>query len=377
MDSMVQNEPALESSDEGRRLVDIASEVMQVRSARWADRGLGRLIGRSIPAGEPAAELRGRLIVDANVAYERLAERYRVLGYVLLLRRDGDDDVAIAIPGSLPRTSGRPWVAVGLFLATVASVLWLGAMYEGVPGDLLAGWPFALSLLGILVAHEMGHYVVARWLKVPASLPYFIPMPFSPFGTMGAVIQTKAPTVNRRALLLLGASGPLAGLIVTLPVLFLGLSTSPVDFVQPGSGSIQEGNSLLYAGMKLLVFGQVLPSGHMDVFVNSIAWAGWAGLLVTGLNLIPAGQLDGGHIAYALFGRHARWLTWGVVAGLLALSPLWEGWILWAALVLFLGRAHAVPLDDVTPLRDRDKLLAALCLLLFVLVFIPVPMTFQ
>ncbi len=352
-----------------------AATVMQLRTVRWADERLTELVGRPVPKGAPVLELRGRFLIPAEEVYSQLSERFASLGYVLMLREDKGDQVILAIPGALPRESGRPWVAVALFAATLLSVLWVGAEYEG-SASLLGGWPFAASLLGILLAHEMGHYLVARWLGVPASLPYFIPMPVSLLGTMGAVIQTRAPTRNRRELLLLGASGPLAGMVVAIPVLFLGLSTSHLGFIPQGLATFQEGNSLLYAAAKLLVFGRFLPSGNLDVFINSVAMAGWAGLLVTGLNLIPAGQLDGGHVAYALLGRRAKWLTWVVVVVMLGLSPLWQGWLLWAALVLLLGRVHAVPLDDVTPLRTKDKMLAFLAIAVFVLVFIPVPMSF-
>ncbi len=366
-----------EESGDGRQLVMLATQVMQLRTARWVQEGLSELVGRPVPGGDPALELRGQLLMDSERAYQWLSEHFSALGYVAMLRKDRGDHVVIAIPGSLPQSSGRNRTAIILFAVTLLSVLWVGADYEQAPGDLLAGWPFAASLLGILLAHEMGHYLVARWQRIPASLPYFIPMPMSLLGTMGAVIQTRAPSRNRRALLLLGASGPLAGMVVAIPVLLLGLSSSQLGIVRPELGSFQEGNSLLYAAAKLLVFGRFLPSGNVDVFINAVALAGWAGLLVTGMNLIPAGQLDGGHIAYALFGRQARWFTWGVVGGLLALSTLWQGWLLWAGLVLFLGRVHAVPLDDVTPLRGGERLLAALCLALFVVVFIPIPIAFH
>jgi len=347
---------------------------MAIRTVRWRDQGLEQIIGRPMPVGDPVLEVRGRLLVESERAYQRLSHRFSELGHVLMLREDKGEHVILAVPGSLPTEAGRPMLAVALFAATLLSVLWVGAEYEQAAG-LVGGWPFAASLLGILLAHEMGHYLVARRLGVPASLPYFIPMPLSLLGTMGAVIQTRAPTRNRRELLLLGISGPLAGVVVAVPVLLLGLSTSQIGYVPPGMAAFQEGNSILYAWLKYLVFHRMLPSGGMDVFINSVALAGWAGLLVTALNLIPAGQLDGGHVAYALLGSKARRLTWAVVGALVALSLLWQGWLLWAGLVLILGRVHAVPLDDVTPLRTREKLLAAAGIVLFILVFIPVPMS--
>lgn len=351
-----------------------ASEVMDVQSVRLVEKGLTRLVGRPTPSGEPAVEIEGRFLIEPARAYEHLEGRFRELGYVLLLRRDGDRQIALGIPGELPKSTGRPWVAVAMFALTVLSTLWVGSGYAGQPDDLLAGWPFTVSLLGILLTHEMGHYLVARWQKVPATLPYFIPFP-TILGTMGAVIQIKAPPRDRRSLLLLGAAGPLAGLVVAIPVLILGLSQSHVAAINYGLGYFQEGNSLLYAALKYLVFGQILPSNGMDVMIGPVAFAGWAGLLVTGMNLIPAGQLDGGHITYSLLGNRARWLMWGVVGGLLALSLLWQGWLLWAALVLLFGRVNSVPLDDVTELTAREKALAVVALIVFVLVFIPIPVT--
>jgi len=241
--------------------------------------------------------------------------------------------------------------------------------------NLLDGWPFAASLLAILVAHEFGHYLMARHLGSPTSLPYFIPMPLGPFGTLGAFIRMSIPPRNRRHLLMIGAAGPLAGLVLAVPILWLGLSMSHV-LPQPASNYMLEGNSLLYAGLKLAMFGKWLPGGGEDVFIHQIAFAGWAGLLVTGLNLIPAGQLDGGHIVYALLGpRGARVATWIVLAALAGLSFLWTGWILWLVLVFVFGRFQDMPLDAITELRRSQRLLAAAMLIVFLLVFTPIPLT--
>lgn len=359
---------------------EAVSEVMDIRSVEHVSRDLSSIVGRKVPAGAPAVQISGRLVMNSEQAYDRLALRFKELGFVPLLRYRGGEHVAIAIPGELPRSAGRPWVAALMFGLTLLSVLYVGSGYEWQPGrpfpefPFLEGWPFAVSLLGILLAHEMGHYILARWSRTPASLPYFIPFP-TLLGTMGAVIQTTAPPRNRKTLLLLGAAGPWAGMLLIVPVLMIGLSTSQVDFIRPGTGSFQEGNSLFYLAIKYATFGMVLPSRGMDVFLNSVAFAGWAGLLVTGLNLIPAGQLDGGHIAYALLGRRARYLTWVVVGVLVALSTLWQGWLLWAFLVLLMGRVHSVPLDDVTPLGLRERGIAMLSVLLFIVTFIPIPMT--
>jgi membrane-associated protease RseP (regulator of RpoE activity) len=183
------------------------------------------------------------------------------------------------------------------------------------------------------------------------------------------------PARNRRHLLAIGAAGPLAGLVLAVPILILGLSLSKVVPLPPGNYQM-EGNSLLYAGLKLLMFGRFLPSGGEDVWIHPVAFAGWAGLLVTALNLIPAGQLDGGHIMYALLGpRNARRVTWGVLAVLAGLSFLWVGWVLWLALVFIFGRLQDMPLDEITELTASQKLLAAVMVAVFLLVFVPVPLT--
>jgi membrane-associated protease RseP (regulator of RpoE activity) len=178
-------------------------------------------------------------------------------------------------------------------------------------------------------------------------------------------------------LLDVGAAGPLAGLVFAIPILIYGLSISPV-LPLPDTYAM-EGNSILYAIAKFAVKGQMLPSGGQDVYLSQMAHAGWIGLLVTGLNLIPVGQLDGGHIAYALFGKRARRLYWPVLAALAVLAlftMIFAGiptWLVWVVLIFFLGRIYAEPLDDVTPLDHRRRLIAIISLILFFLVFVPIP----
>jgi membrane-associated protease RseP (regulator of RpoE activity) len=269
-------------------------------------------------------------------------------------------------------------VALVLFGLTVLSCLFVGAqMVEGlteVNWRLLDGLPFAAALLAILTAHEFGHYLTARRLGSPTSLPYFIPMPLGPFGTLGAFITMSIPPRNRRHLLAIGAAGPLAGLVLAVPLLWIGLRLSHVQPLPAYSYQL-EGNSLLYIALKIMMFGRFLPSGGVDVFIHPVAFAGWAGLLVTALNLIPAGQLDGGHIMYALLGRKgARIVTWIVIVALAGLSFVWTGWLLWLGLVLVFGRLQDRPLDDITQLTARQRLFAAAMIVVFVLVFVPVPL---
>lgn len=291
-----------------------------------------------------------------------------------------------------------------LFAATCLSVLWTGARMTNefrtptTLAELCSGWVYALPLMSILLSHELGHYVAARIHGVPASLPYFLPLPeVSPFGTLGAVIAMPERIRSRNALLDIGAAGPLAGMVVALPVLVLGLSLSHVEAQSTGY-YVQEGQSLLYWLLKYLVKGGI-PSGH-DVMLHPTATAGWVGLFVTMINLLPWGQLDGGHIAFALLGplqnRVARLVRWGVlgffVYNLLTFvgpvltrqshMPLGVAignsltWLVWYGLLGLLtrtmGQDHPpVEAGELTPGRRR---IALVCLALFVLLFMPTPL---
>jgi len=345
-----------------------------------------------VPEHQKAIRLRGYLQLPSEKAYPRIAERLRQMDYTAILRHDPETglDELVAVPGALPQVErSRLWVHGALLLATIVTTLYVGAgMSEARPADdlwwplfnLWKGWPFSLSLMSILLAHELGHYFVSRLHGVPASLPYFIPLPIPDFlgnvlGTLGAVIRMKAPIGNRRAMLDIGSAGPLIGLVVALPVLIIGLSLSQVEPLPVNQVYSMEGNSLLYLLLKYFMFGQWLPGDGVDVFIHPVAFAGWAGLLVTSLNLIPAGQLDGGHVLYSILGERAQQLTWPIIIVLAALGLLaWPGWFIWAGLVYLFGRGHPGPLDRVTKLDARRKLVAGLVLAAFILTFTPVPL---
>jgi membrane-associated protease RseP (regulator of RpoE activity) len=374
-------------------------------------------IGR--PNDQYLIRFRGRLIIDSEEAYQQLEPIFQQADTTLLFRRDGESHSIIAIPGVIKAQPSNIAVNLILFAVTLVAVLMAGiedpSLIETrgwVVGLLLSlpqGIPFAVSLLAILLAHEFGHYLAARYHKTPVTLPYFIPFPGGILGTMGAFIRLKAPPRNRRVLLDIGLAGPLAGLAVAIPVLFLGLMLSDVGYLPSGPpspdetfGITIEGNSILYLGMKYLAKGELLPAppsygdmepsiywvryffvgspipfGGRDILLHPIAWAGWAGLLVTALNLIPAGQLDGGHVLFVLFGRKASKIWPVIVIALLGMGFIWTGWFIWAGLIFFLGRTFAQPLDDITELDPRRKRLAIFGLIVFILVFTPVPlMTF-
>lgn len=326
---------------------------------------------------------RGRFLHDAAERFDDLRRRFELHGFTPLVRQDGGRTALIAMPGVFNPPASNWLVNLVLLVLTILSTLFVGASYAAESAEqvwqLWRGWPFSLSILLILGAHELGHYFAARYHNVPVTLPYFIPMPLSIIGTMGAFIRLKAPVKNRRALLDVGAAGPLAGLVFAIPILLYGLATSEVGRTTPGG--LLEGNSILYALAKILVFGRMLPTDGMDVFLNQVAWAGWVGLLVTGLNLIPVGQLDGGHIAYVLFGKRARMLFGPVIIALGAISlySYFQGapastWLIWIVLLFLLGRHYAQPLDDVTPLDPTRRAIAIFTLILFFLVFVPIPL---
>jgi len=345
---------------------------------------------------------RGQIHGDTEQAFDLITQRFATQGYTAMLQdQPGGGHEVIAVKGAYERKPGKTWVNVVLFLVTMFSVLYIGAGYgmqdAGVPiGDptsptalftplayLHLGIPFAGTLLAILLAHELSHYFIARRYGSPVSLPYFIPMPFSLVGAMGAVIVQRAPMRDRKALFDIGVAGPLGGLIVAIPLLILGLLLSTVGPPPPDVDvALQEGNSLLYLGIKYLIFGKVLPSNGEDVWLHSVAFAAWAGLLVTMVNLIPVGQLDGGHVSYALLGRHARILGFVSIVAMIA----WGGWMLmggneagtfwliWGFLNMTINARHPPPLNDAAKVDWRRIVFGLLMLALFVLLFMPAPL---
>jgi membrane-associated protease RseP (regulator of RpoE activity) len=340
---------------------------------------------------------------DTESAFDHIEEQFAKLGYTARLneRPDGKHEVH-AIKGLVEKKGSRIWVNVVLFVATVLSVLYIGARtdlvytgaFDGLAGseldravllmplrNLQRGIPFAATLLAILVTHEASHYVVGRRYG-STSLPYFIPIPEGYLGTMGALIVQRTPMRNRKVVFDTGIAGPIGGLVVAIPLLAIGLALSDVGPIPPGTDAVmQEGNSLLYAGMKYLMFGRLLPDGTEDVWLHPVAFAAWAGLLVTMINLLPIGQLDGGHISYALLGRRARsvgmalivvmvgWGSWLMSQG----NDAGWLWLMWGALNALLNTRHPPPLDDATGLRGWRIAAGLATLAILVLLLIPAP----
>jgi membrane-associated protease RseP (regulator of RpoE activity) len=359
---------------------------------------------------------RGELFVDSEVAYNKLADAFLEHDITPLFRlMDGKQTIFLKKGVIRPKPS-RVWVNIVLFLLTVLSMLYVGTMYslmgvyDGPPNinfqtitpflqeSINGGIAFTISILAILLAHEFGHYFVSRYHKTEVSLPYFLPFP-NILGTLGAVILTKEIPKNKKTILDIGIAGPLAGFIVTIPVLIWGLATSDINQLPSNlTNTAFEGNSILYLGLKYLVHDQMLPNpasygnlspglywiryfftgkplpqGGIDVTMNSVALAGWAGILVTGMNLIPMGQLDGGHLLYGILGQKSQKVIPFILGALFILGLAWNGWWFFFLLLFLFNRRHSELLDEITPLDQKRKLLAALGFVVFILVFIPVP----
>jgi len=387
-----------------------------------------------VTAGEPKewiARYRGHLLneQDSVSAYDQLADVLRSYNITPLFRKEqgGKQLIYLVQSPPVPERSSRWIINVLLFLVTFFSMMLMGVDIppEALSGDesstirilfqnIFTGWPFAVSMMGILFAHEMGHYVMCRYYKVPATLPFFIPAPLiSPLGTLGAFIAMRGIPKNKRVLFDVGVAGPLAGVVIAIPVLFLGLSLSHLGEIgpaAPGTSGLLEGNSIFYLFSKYIMFGRLLPEpasmnslspmlywilyfltgqpipfNGLDVQLDPVALAGWAGLLVTALNLVPVGTLDGGHVAYGLFGEKARRIFPVAIGALLALSFLPSlltlsfgafnfSWLLWVFILFWLGNVRTQPLDDITPLDGKRRALGFFMLVLFILLFTPIPM---
>jgi membrane-associated protease RseP (regulator of RpoE activity) len=271
-----------------------------------------------------------------------------------------------------------------LFLATVVTTLGAGSMLAGAdpfadPAALLEGIPFSAALLAILLAHEFSHYLTSHRHGVQAGLPIFLPAP-TLAGTFGAIIRIESPIPDRRSLLEIGIAGPLAGFLVALPIAVTGLKLSHVAVhsaapaASAGGGvGIGLGNSLLFALLERLVLGP-LPQ-NASLVLHPVAFAAWIGFFVTAINLLPVGQLDGGHVLYALAGRRQEGISRAVLLVLAPLGFLWWGWFLWGGVLLLLGPRHPPVLAEGSPLGVREAVLGAIALALLALTLAPAPFT--
>jgi membrane-associated protease RseP (regulator of RpoE activity) len=274
----------------------------------------------------------------------------------------------------------KTWLHVALFLATFVTTTIAGAWQNGLdlsfllsrPSEIASGLPFSCTLMSILLVHEMGHYLMSRRYGVEATLPYFIPGP-SFVGTFGAFIRMQSRMPDRKSLFDIGAAGPIAGLVLSIVAVLVGLQLE----APPSRPDVTFYSSYLFSFLVKLGLGSI-PAGEFEI--HPVATAGWFGLFVTAINLLPAGQLDGGHVSYALFGRMHVWVSRLTVIVLFFFGFIggWVGWIFWGVLILALtGVRHPPPADPETPLDPKRKVIGWLLLATLAVTFTPVPFTFN
>lgn len=285
------------------------------------------------------------------------------------------------------------WLNVVLFVLTVFSTFFVGIelslsyKYAEVltqdaqkaidfevlrdPEVIVLGVVYAAVLLAILLGHELGHFLTCRYYRLNATLPYFIPAP-TLVGTLGAFIKIKSPITRKHQLFDIGVAGPLTGFILSLPALVYGFSLSKAVPSVSSKGGIVFGESVLLRLVGILIFKDI-PEGY-DIYLHPVAFAGWVGILVTALNLFPVGQLDGGHVSYALLGSRSKNLARLFLAVFFVLGIFfWIGWFIWGFIILFLGLRHPRVLDEATPLSSGRKIIGSIIVLIFILCFIPDP----
>ncbi len=322
--------------------------------------------------------IRGTLLIDSEQAFKIIAERLKPFNLTpLLIKKNKKVEFRIReVPKQKPSKS---WINLVLFIATIFTTIVAGSFLAGanpfnIPKDLLLGIPFSIALLLIIGSHELGHYFACKRRGIRATLPYFLPAPPPfPIGTFGAIIKIKAPIQDKKGLIEVGAAGPIIGFILAIPITIIGLQLSSIQptIAEAMTNRILLGNSLMFWALSELFTN--VPVGY-DLSLHPVAFAGWVGMLITALNLIPIGQLDGGHISYALLGKKAKFIAWPFIGLMVFLGTYWMGWIIWAIFILVLiGIKHPPPLDDVTPLDTPHKIMGYVSLFIFTIAFTPVP----
>ncbi len=299
---------------------------------------------------------------DIYASVDRVGEAYRVTLF------------------HIPAEKRRIWIHVLLGALTVITTLFAGAFNSGHnpvknPLELVYGMPFSLSLMLILGLHEMGHYLASRKRGIKATLPYFLPVPHPLIGTMGAFIKVKSPITHKDALMEIGAMGPIVGFIVALPISVIGIYLSRVIPSVDSGVNLKLGTPIVFKFLTQIIHGNI--SEGYDIMLHPVAFAGWLGMFVTSLNLLPIGQLDGGHVTFALFGNAHRAISRIAFIILLLLGFYWPGWWFWDVMLVFIGIYHPPILNQIAPLSKKDKIIGILAIIIFFLTFVPVPFSFQ
>lgn len=329
----------------------------------------------------------GTLKLPATDVFETLSRTLKSGGTPLIQEDERQGESIILLPGEILDEAGenrtRPQIHWLLFALTILTTTWAGVAHQGInlfrqPERFSEGLPYSLGLLAILGVHELGHYFAARRHGIDVTLPFFIPVPFA-LGTFGAFIKMRSPSQTRTALFDVAVAGPLAGLVIAIPALLIGLRTStilPLETEPLGHmfAGTSVGSSLLFAALAKLSFGDALQISH-TIRLSPLAFSGWLGLLVTALNLLPIGQLDGGHMARAMFGTRigtniGRVAMWALF--LLAIF-VWPGLMMWAFIVFFIAGSGIPPQNDVTPISSARRCLGFGTLVIFFTIVIPLP----
>ncbi len=344
-------------------------------------------------ARQGVLEFEGQLRQEPGAAYARLNASLAGLDRKIILQDAGAGETRVLLlpPGVMTTAPmrSRPLLNLALFILTLGTTTWAGAALEGInllsdPGGFIHGLPYSLALLVILGAHELGHFFAARHHRMNVSLPYFIPVPLG-LGTFGAFIRMRELAPDRKSLFDMAVAGPLAGLAFAVPALLIGLRLSqvaPLSAAAPPGGiaglfgsNLDIGSSLMLTLLAKLSLGGTLAAGH-TIHLHPLAYAGWLGLLVTALNLLPIGQLDGGHIAHAAFGPAGAHRLSILASGALLLLALfvWPGLLFFAVLVLFFAGTHDAPsANDASPLNPARKWLGYFNFAILLLILLPVP----
>ncbi|MGP8077632.1 MAG: site-2 protease family protein [Thermoplasmata archaeon] len=333
------------------------------------------------------------LLLAVRIDLTTLEERFDLLrrelgpqGYIPILRRDSGEDFIEVV--RRPKTSNRGlWVNLTLLAATLATTVFAGSMiwltYTGASalslGDVTNGaLYFGLPLMAILGLHELAHYGIARRRHLDASLPFFLPVPPPlPFGTFGAFVSIRDPFPDRKAMFDVSAGGPLAGFLTSIPISIAGLYLSahtalvPANYCAPTILGLDYGHEIFSPSLLWTLFGAFFPSSSGPL--HPLAIAGWVGILVTSINLLPIGALDGGRVFRALFGDRSRYVSYAAAISLFALSIFYFGWFIFGVLVLFLGLRNPPPLNDLTPVGPRRYALGGVVAAVLVAGFVIVP----
>ncbi|HIE05778.1 MAG TPA: site-2 protease family protein [bacterium (Candidatus Stahlbacteria)] len=339
--------------------------------------GYWMVVDEVVP-GITIASIKGTITEPKERAIEKIKEVVSAsTPYFPLFSREDDRDVIdLVVLKKKGDKKRNPVFNLALFLATIFTTLFIGSLNQGGnpvanPADLWLGIPFSFSLMAILTGHELGHYLTSRHFKVQASLPYFLPIPHPLIGTLGAVIKMDSVIPNRKALFWIGLTGPLTGFIISIPIIYFGLSLSRIESLQNYPNAWALGDSLLFFIIGKLTHPSIPP--NMDIILHPMAFAGWVGLLVTGLNLVPLGQLDGGHISYSLMLKKRRYISLAVIIALGFLGLYWYGWFLWIIIGIFLSMREPMIQDRITRLDSSYYLLSLIPITILILSFIPIP----